>query len=40
MSVRPSRAEDLAAVTAMMRELWPTSEAYYFGDESVFCLAA
>ena len=36
MSVRPSRPEDLAAVTAMMRALWPTSEAYDFGNESVF----
>ena len=36
MSVRPSRAEDLAAVSAMMRALWPTSEAYDFGGESVF----
>ena len=36
MSVRPSRPEDLAGVTAMMRALWPTSEAYDFGDESIF----
>lgn len=36
MSVRPIGPDDLPAVVAMMRMLWPTSEDYDFGDESVF----
>jgi hypothetical protein len=36
MSVRPIRPDDLPAIIAMMRTLWPTSEDYDFADESVF----
>ena len=36
MPVRPVRQDDMADVTAMMRALWPTSDAYDFGDESVY----
>ena len=36
MPVRPARPEEMADVAEMMRALWPTSNTYDFGDESVF----
>jgi aminoglycoside 6'-N-acetyltransferase I len=35
MTVRPMRAGELAEVVAMTHSLWPTSDEYDFGDESV-----